>query len=188
MPRYPSLALGCVDGTVKEAVGMFNVYANNGMYVEPHFITWIKDEWGHKIFTAHPHQEVALHPRVSGQITKVLSLGLERARKRKPGEWIASEAIGKTGTTNDSRICWFVGSTPELTTGLYLGCDENESLGSNVYAVSTAFPIWKNVYLALQHHKKKFSYDPSLKEYCIHAKTGKILSDRTDKNALTIFM
>ncbi len=188
LPRYPSLALGCVDGTVKEAVGMFNVYANNGIYIEPHYVTWIKDEWGHKIFTAHAHQEIALHPRVSGQITKVLSLGLERARKRKPGEWIASEAIGKTGTTNDSRICWFMGSTPDLTTGLYLSCDENESLGSNVYAVSTAFPIWKNLYLSLKHQKKKFSYDPSLKEYCIHAKTGKILADPTDRNALTILM
>ena len=80
---YPSLALGCVDATLKDAVGMFNVYANNGVYIEPHFIRWIKDEWGHKIFTMQPHQEVALDPHVSGQVTKVLSIGMERARKRK---------------------------------------------------------------------------------------------------------
>jgi len=183
---YPSLALGCVEGTLKDAVGMFNVYANNGIYIEPHYIRWIKDEWGHKIFNVQPHQEVALSSRVSGQVAKVLSIGMDKARKRNATGWIDSEAIGKTGTTNDSRTCWFVGATPELITGVYLGCDENEPLGYNVYAVRTAFPIWKKVYMSIHHGKKKFSYDPSLKEYCIHAKTGELLDNPHDPNALTI--
>ena len=41
---YPSLALGCVDTTLIEAVGMFNVFANNGLYVEPHYIKWVKEK------------------------------------------------------------------------------------------------------------------------------------------------
>lgn len=183
---YPSLALGCVDGTLKDAVGMFNVYANNGIYIEPHYIRWIKDEWGHKIFTVHPHQETALNSRVNGQVVKVLSIGMDRAQKRNGSQWIDSEAIGKTGTNNDSRTCLFIGATPELITGVYIGCDENESLGNNVYAIRTAFPIWKKLYMSIPFGKKKFSYDPSLKEYCVHAKTGALLDNRNDPNALVI--
>ena len=49
---YPSLALGCVDVTLKEAVAAFNVFAHNGIYVEPHIIRSVKDQWGKKIFKA----------------------------------------------------------------------------------------------------------------------------------------
>ena len=51
---YPSLALGCVDVTVKEAVGAFNVFANNGIYVEPHIVEWIKDRYDSKIWRHNP--------------------------------------------------------------------------------------------------------------------------------------
>ncbi|GAG84321.1 unnamed protein product, partial [marine sediment metagenome] len=64
---------------------------------------------------------------------------MERARRRNPANWIKSESIGKTGTNNDSRTCCFIGSTPELTTGIYIGCDDNDSLGQNIYASQAAF-------------------------------------------------
>ena len=57
---YPSLALGCIDVTVKDAVGMFNVFANNGVYVEPHFIKWVKNEWGQKIWKVNIDSEKIL--------------------------------------------------------------------------------------------------------------------------------
>jgi penicillin-binding protein 1A len=169
---YPSLALGCVDVTLKEAVGMFNIFANSGVYVEPHLLKWVKDQWGKKIWKASVRQEVVLSSRISSQVGKVLTMGIERAHKKFLDQWIDSEALGKTGTTNDSRSCWFAGSTPELTTVVYVGCDDNRSMGENIYPVRTAFPIWLNYHRMMPTVKKKFSFDPSLQEIFVDSATG----------------
>lgn len=188
LPPYPSLSLGCVDSTLKEVVGVFNVFAQHGVYVEPHCIRWVKNEWGTKIITLKPHRETILNSRVSGQVAKVLAIGMERARRRLGGRnWIECDAIGKTGTNNDSRTCGFVGATPEYTTAVYLGNDDNSSLGKNAFAVTTAFPIWKNVHKSLPCVKKHFSYDSTLKEFIVHARTGEPCNSK-DPEALTIFV
>jgi penicillin-binding protein 1A len=188
LPPYPSLALGCVDCTLKEVVAVFNVFAQHGAYVEPHVIRWVKDEWGTKVFTAKPLKETVINSRESGQVAKVLAIGMDRARKRsKTHGWIDCDAIGKTGTNNDSRTCGFVGATPEYTTAVYLGIDDNSSLGKNAFAVTTAFPIWKNVNKALPSTKKHFAYDSTLQEKTIHARTG-LPCNPNDPEALTIFV
>lgn len=172
MPAYPSLSLGCVDVTLKQAVGYFNIFANNGIFVEPHLIRWVKDETGKKIWSKKVEKQRVMDSKISGQIAQVLTLGIERAKQRTPGAWIACDALGKTGTTNDCRTCWFAGSTPDYTTALYIGCDDNRSLGKNVYAISTALPIWLGLHRQLPQDKKSFSFDPSLKKIFIDAKTG----------------
>lgn len=185
---YPSLALGTIEATVKEAVGMFNVFANNGTYVEPHYIRWIKDRWGEKIWKAKPDRAAILDPRVSDQVAKVMRIGIERVHKilyRKL--WIDCEAISKTGTTNDGRTCWFIGSTPTLTTAIYIGCDDNRPMGDNVYPVGTALPIWKDFNRALSFEPKIFSFDSSLKEIYIHEKTGQRVS-KNSPGAVSIFV
>lgn len=184
---YPSLALGCVDCTIMEAVGMFNVFPQHGIYVEPHYIRWVKDEWGTKILNYKSHKELIIPSTISGKVAKVLSISMNRARKRYgPQGWIECDAIGKTGTTNDSRTCWFVGATPDFTTAGYLGNDSNSALGNNIYAVTTAFPIWRNLHKQLPVFKKQFSYDPTLKEVTINGRTGEICASH-EVDALTIF-
>lgn len=188
LPPYPSLALGCVDCTLKEVVAVFNVFAQHGTYVEPHVIRWVKDEWGTKLLTTKPRKEIIIGSRESGQVAKVLAIGMDRARKRsKTTNWIDCDAIGKTGTNNDSRTCGFVGATPEYTTAVYLGIDDNSSLGKNAFAVTTAFPIWKNVHKALPITKKHFSYDSTLQEKVIHARSG-LPCNANNIEALTIYV
>ena len=92
------------------------------------------------------------------------------------GKWLTSEAISKTGTTNDSRTCWFVGSTPSLTTAVYIGCDDNRPMG-DVYPIRTAFPIWKDIHEALPDKLTSFVYDPRLKHIYIDELTGRPASD-----------
>ncbi len=175
---YPSLALGCVNGTLQEIAGMFNIFANDGVYVAPYYISWIKDRWGTKLYNEQssrsPHAlEPVLTPRVSGQVSKVLMLGLKRVRQYYPQAWVDCEAISKTGTTNDCRTCWYVGSTPQLTTAVYIGCDDNRSMGKNIFPLRTAFPIWMGFNRQVPCAQKKFSYDPSLTEIMINEKTGR---------------
>ena len=186
MHPYPSLALGCVDVTVKEAIGAFNIFANNGVYVEPHYIEWVKDRWGTKIWYHIPKIEQVLPTVVSGKVSKVLAIGIERIRRiMYKGKWLSSEAISKTGTTNESRTCWFVGSTPSTTTAVYIGCDDNRSMGS-VYPNRTAFPIWREIHEALSDKKTSFDYDPRLKTVYINECTGEIVSEEPSDGVISI--
>ena len=170
---YPSLALGCVDATLAETVGMFSVFANDGLYTRPHLVRWVKDRYGSKILIASPERERVLESKIAGQVAKVLELGINRVKKRYPHLTFPSQLISKTGTTNDSRTCWFVGSSPTLTTGVYIGCDDNRSLGINVFPIHTAFPIWAAYQQSCVPEKKRFFYDPDLKEVWIDERTGK---------------
>jgi len=187
---YPSLALGCVDVTLKEVVGMFNVFANNGVYVEPYCIDWVKNKWGTKIYKYKDESSNVISSCVSGKVAKVLQLGLKRIKKIFRQKWIDCEAISKTGTTNDSRVCWFVGSTPNLTTAVYIGRDDNKSMGKNIYPLRTAFPIWMGLNRELSHDIKKFSFDPSLKQVSVNKKTGKVMSGHIvqDQDAINILI
>lgn len=184
---YPSLALGCVDVTLKEVAQMFNVFTNNGSYVKPYFVQWVKDQWGKKVYTTKPEKEQIISPLVSGQIAKALMAGMERAKARSNNGSIDCEAFSKTGTTNDARVNWFVGATPELTTAVYVGCDDNRSMG-NVFPVSTAFPIWWQMHQKIPCKKKKFNFDPALKEVLIHARTGEIITNSRNVDALSILI
>lgn len=182
---YPSLALGCIDGTLSQAATLINIFAHHGILVEPHCMLWVKDEWGKKIWRYEGTKRRVLNPRVSDQVAKVLSLTLEKARKRAPHLGLTCEALGKTGTTNDARTCWFTGATPEFTTAVYVGCDDNRPLGKNVFASKTSFFVWREFNKALKSTIKNFSYDPALQEVTIHALTGQAcLPD--DPHALTI--
>lgn len=177
MPPYPSLALGCVDATPIEVLGCFNVFANNGKYVEPHYIKWVKNNVGDKIYKSITKKEQVLDPCISGQIARVLSFSMTRLQKVLGAKWFGSEAFGKTGTTNDSRTCWFCGATPDLTTAMYLGCDNNQSLGNKVYPSKTAFPIWFDIQSSIAKKKTTFYYDPRLHEVYINWKNGKKSND-----------
>ena len=173
---YPSLALGCIDATLKEVTGMFNIFANNGIYVAPHTLLWVKDEWGAKIYKPTIASHQVLDDRVVGQVAKVLELSAGRLRPKDNSAFMQSNVICKTGTTNDCRVCWFAGSTPELTTVVYVAADDNRSLG-DVYPVKTAFPIWLGLHSKLTPTDKKFTYHPALKRVRINQWTGRLAYD-----------
>jgi penicillin-binding protein 1A len=190
LPPYPSLALGCVDATLLSVVGMFNIFANNGTYVEPYILVSIKDCWGNKLWKRSPIlPEHIIDSRVAGQVTKVLASGMDRLYKFFPGRWPSSvEAISKTGTTNDSRTCWFMGSTPTVTTGVYIGCDDNRPMGKNIFPVHTAFPIWLDFNSAITHHRTQFVYDPALKEVVVDERTGSVVADGKGSSAMRVMV
>ena len=169
---YPSIALGCVDATLDQVVGMFNVFANHGVYVKPYLIEWVKDRMHKKVWRHRAIIERVLPAYVSDQVTKILGIGIRRFSGYLGASAIDSEAIGKTGTTNDSRTCWFEGSTPTHTTAIYIGHDDNRGLGDNVFAVRTAFPIWHRLHKRIGCVQKQFVYDPSLREMHINWWTG----------------
>ncbi len=178
---YPSLALGCIDSPLIEVASFFSTLAHNGIYNKPSIISVIKDAQGKKIYTAQSKNERIISSKITSQINRVLCIGLKN-KKNITNTWIDSDAISKTGTTNDSRTCWFVGSTPELTTAVYVGCDDNRPMGLKVFPLQTAFQIWINFHSHITTHKKHFINDPLLQEVYVNSKTGEFCNDATSKD------
>lgn len=187
---YPSLALGCIDAPIKEVAGMFNLFANHGVFVEPYFIESVTNHQGKKLFKHHKNPIVVLEPFVSDQVARVLQTSIRRLYNRASVDLAHRpncEVISKTGTTNNSSTCWFIGSTPDMTTAVYIGNDDNSSLGKNVYPVKTAFPLWVMVNQELIPEHTTFTYDPRLKELWINRWTG-IATHPNSKDCLPILV
>lgn len=186
MKPYPALALGCVDINVLEAVGSFNVIVNHGKYVKPHFIRWVKNNLGKKIYKENVSQEQVLDPAIASQIAHVLTFSIERLKRIMGFSWIGSQSLGKSGTTNDSRTCWFCGATPDLTTAIYIGCDDNQSMGKNMFGSQAAFPIWFQFHEKIAKKPLSFYYDPKLHPVSINWKTGQLSNDMQNPDVVTL--
>jgi penicillin-binding protein 1A len=152
---------------------MFSIFASQGIYHEPYMIVWVKDKYGKKVWKHSPVSEQILDARAVGQVAKVLEFGINRMRAVYKKPLVDSDVICKTGTTNEWRTCWFAGATPEISTLVYIGCDDNQSLGADVYPLKTAFPIWLSLHENLHPTQKSFSYDVRLRQETIHDVQGR---------------
>ncbi|MEM9916672.1 MAG: transglycosylase domain-containing protein [Bacteroidota bacterium] len=122
IPKAPSICLGASDLTVLEMAGAYTTFANNGMYSKPIFITRIEDKDGRTIYQEIPEERVALHPNANYVMVEMLRSVM---RQGLPGfSSIKSDMAGKTGTTNDYVDGWFMGLTPSLVVGTWVGGDD----------------------------------------------------------------
>lgn len=120
VPYVPSLCLGALDLTVMEMVGAYGTWANNGTYVEPVFVQRIEDKNGKVLYSAAPKKKLALNPFYNQVMVDMLMNNVGGSHKL----GITSEAGGKTGTTNDYADGWFMGITPSLVVGTWVGGDD----------------------------------------------------------------
>jgi penicillin-binding protein 1A len=162
LPNYLSYALGTGETTVMRMVTAYSMFANGGRRVKSTLIDRIQDRYGHTIFKhdarecrgcdapdgwknqAEPQlvdrREQVLDVTTAYQITSMMEgvvQGGTAAVMREVGKPIA----GKTGTTSDEKDVWFVGFSPDLVVGLYLGYDKPRSLGRAAQGGHTAGPI-----------------------------------------------
>jgi penicillin-binding protein 1A len=172
MPHYPSAALGTVEVSVEENCAAFNVFATNGIYVKPYLVEWVKDERGAKIWEYKQIKYRVLPSSIASKMNNALSHRMALNKQQATAGWFDSESIGKTGSTNGAATTWFVGATPGLTTAVYVGCDSNRAMGSQVFASATAFPVWLGLYKSITHKKKHFYTDPDLHEVSINWVAG----------------
>jgi len=135
-----SIALGSSEVTLLELTEAFGVFANLGMRVEPRFITKITDVRGELIEEAPLLKRPAISPDTAYVMTSMLRNVIETGTGTKAQ--IGRPAAGKTGTTNDQRDVWFVGYTPQLLTGVWVGYDQDKSLGGKETGGKAAAPIW----------------------------------------------
>ena len=142
LPPYLPLALGAADMKLLEHVSAFTVFPNDGIRIDPHMIRRVASYDGALLEEAHPEVHDVISPDVARTMTAMLEevvqfgTGMGARALNRP-------AAGKTGTTQDYTDAWFIGFTPQITSGVWVGYDDKQiSLGKKETGAKAALPIW----------------------------------------------
>jgi len=136
-----SLALGSSGVSLLEMVNAYSVFANQGYLVQPVFIQKIVDRDGNILEEAGTVREKVLEKNTAYLITNLLEGVVKNGTGRRI-KALKRPVAGKTGTSNNLFDAWFVGYTPRYITGVWVGFDEEKSLGEGEQGALTASPIW----------------------------------------------
>jgi len=141
MPPYLPVALGAAEVTLFEQTSAFSVFPNDGVRVIPRYITKVTDYEGRVMEEDFPEVKDVISARTARIMTSMLREVVQH------GTGIAAAGMkyplaGKTGTTNDFTDAWFIGFSPAMTTGVWIGYDEKKSLGAKESGARAALPIW----------------------------------------------
>ena len=139
--RDLSLALGSSGISLLEITRAYAVFANQGFKVEPIFITKVTDRNGTVLEENKPKLSQAISPQTSYIMTSMLKSVVEEGTGRKV-KALHRPCAGKTGTTNDVRDAWFIGFTPHIIVGTWVGFDDEKPLGKHETGAVAASPIW----------------------------------------------
>ena len=122
-----SIALGAVDVTLKEMTTAYSVFNNNGDYVEPYTIQKIVDRNGNVLYEHRANRRQVLQRSVRDTMVELME-GVVRFGTGKAAQVGDRDIAGKTGTTDAYRDAWFIGYTPGITTGVWVGNDDNTEM------------------------------------------------------------
>ncbi|MGC4057733.1 MAG: penicillin-binding transpeptidase domain-containing protein [Chitinophagaceae bacterium] len=146
IPSVPSIALGVPDISLYEMMRAYTMFPTGGINTQPVFITKIEDKNGNLLKSFVAEQKEVINQNTAFKMVRLMQ-GVINAgtgmRMRRYG--IYSEIGGKTGTTNSQADAWFIGYTPQILAGVWVGCDDrylrfgSERLGQGAAA---ALPIW----------------------------------------------
>jgi penicillin-binding protein 1A len=136
-----SLALGTSELSLLELTSAYGTLANQGQWLHPTAVRYVLDAQGKLLEENIPEPKQVLTPELAFVATQMLKGTIER------GTGVAAKALGrpaaaKTGTTNDYSNAWFIGFTPQLATGVWVGYDRPRSLGKDETGSRVAVPIW----------------------------------------------
>jgi penicillin-binding protein 1A len=138
-----SLALGSSSVSLLELTAVYGVFGNQGIRAEPYSIVSVKDSAGKML----EETQVQTKPVVSKETAYLITNMMEDVVQRGTGQLAKSldrSVAGKTGTSNDFTNAWFLGMTPNLAVGTYVGFDDRRSLGETESGAHAALPIWVN--------------------------------------------
>jgi len=136
-----SLALGSSVVTPLEITSAYGVLANQGIRTKPYGIIRVEDANGNVLEENFPEEEVVL----SAQTAYIMTHLLREVAERGTGwytKYVGRPRAGKTGTTNEFTDAWFIGFVPNLVTGVWVGYDDNQTLGERESGAVAACPIW----------------------------------------------
>ncbi len=151
--RNLSIALGSSGVSVLELVNAYSVFSNLGYYIEPVFITKILDRDGNELETARLVRKKVIDMTTAYIMTSLMESVVKYGTATRI-QALNRPVAGKTGTTNNLFDAWFLGYTPRYTTGVWVGLDQEASLGKGETGSRAAAPIW------LEYMKKALDGKP----------------------------
>ncbi len=165
LPNYLSFALGAGETTVMRMVTAYSMFANGGRRVKATLIDRIQDRYGHTIFKHDQREcrgcdapdgwknqpepslidrrEQVLDPMTAYQITSLME-GVVQYGTATVVKEVGKPIAGKTGTTNDEKDAWFIGFSPDLVVGIYMGYDKPRNMGRGATGGQLSAPIAKD--------------------------------------------
>ena len=141
LPAYLPVALGAADITLAEQTAAFTTFPNDGVRVVPRYIRKVTDYDGRVLEENYPEVRDVISSRTARIMTSMLrevvlhGTGFSASKLKHP-------LGGKTGTTNDFTDAWFVGFSPSITCGVWIGYDEKKTLGNKETGAMAALPVW----------------------------------------------
>ncbi|MGA7865716.1 MAG: penicillin-binding protein 1A [Stellaceae bacterium] len=194
MPREYSMALGAGETTLLRHTAAYAMLVNGGKRITPTFIDRVQDRNGATIFRADQrpcdgcddvewgHQPVPVIPDTSEQVAdpgsayQIVTMlqGVVERGTAKVVQAVGKPIAGKTGTTNDWRDAWFVGFSPDLAAGVYIGFDDPDSLGDDETGGHIAAPVFRDFMIAALKDAPAtaFRTPPGMRLYRVSAATG----------------
>jgi penicillin-binding protein 1A len=136
-----SLGLGSSVVTVQEMVSAFSTFANGGVHMAPFTVLKVTDREGTVLEETQPMGSVAVPPVPNYLITRLLQ-GVVQEGTGRHALSLGRPAAGKTGTTQDLKDLWFIGFTPDLAAGVWVGHRDAKSLGKEITSAGVTVPFW----------------------------------------------
>jgi len=140
---YLPVALGAAEVTLQEQVSAYNTFPNDGVRVTPRFIRKVMDYDGHVLEENYPQVKDVVSVQTARTMTSLLETVVQYGTAARAGAMLKHALGGKTGTTNDFTDAWFIGFSPAITCGAWVGFDEKKSLGAKETGAQAALPIWE---------------------------------------------
>jgi len=191
LKAVPSLAIGTSDVNLLEMVSAYSVFPNLGVKVEPRYILKIEDKDGN-VLERHEttSRKEVLNPQTAyimvNLMSSVINGGTAQAARRAGFD---RPAGGKTGTTDNFSDNWFIGYTPQITAGTWVGFDDKTSIGANQTGASNALPIWTKFMLAATQYYsyKDFEIPSGILFRDVDPETGELATDRCPETIREVF-
>ena len=171
------LALGCLETTLLNLVSAYTVFPNQGFRVEPTFVLKVTDNRGNVLESfKEPKESRVLSYDNAYQINQLLQNVVESGTGRNAK--IDRPSAGKTGTSDDFRDAWYIGYTPDLVTGFWVGNDDNTPMDHEVGGRTPA-SLWKSYTekLPVSDYQKDFALNERFEEFLLCDHSGKLATD-----------
>jgi penicillin-binding protein 1A len=194
LPPYLAMSLGSGETTLLRLTTAYSMLANGGKKIKATLVDRIQDRWGHTIYRHDERvcegcdaqewhnqdeprlidkREQILDPLTAYQITSVMEGVIQRGTGQAIRE-VGKHLAGKTGTTNDAKDLWFIGYSPDLAVGVFMGYDQPRSLGGSAQAAHYTAPIFRDFMKMALAGKPDipFRAPPGTKLIWVNVKTG----------------
>lgn len=144
---YLSLSLGTFEVNLLEMTSAYGVFPNKGIRIQPYFISRIEDRDGNLLEESAPQAEEVVSPQTAYLMTHLLEGVIQRGTGVAAGVFLNDTALGgKTGTTDNYSDAWFIGFSPSLCVGVWVGKDDNTPIGPKEEGARAALPIWMDFF------------------------------------------